>query len=105
MIVLEQDEINTFYLLLQNNYRLVSGTNIYDFKIIDSFNHTSKIIEIEDISLSNIVSEFVITTTSIKNDEDLGLGIVNLKLNKRYIYELSINGVIIDTNFLTVIEK
>lgn len=102
MVVLEQNSNNTFYLLVNNNYRLVSGVDEYEFRIIDDFNNKVKSVILEDISLTSLFLEFDITTTDDKSNEDLLNDIVYFVDDKRYRYELCINDVIIDTNFLLV---
>lgn len=117
MVVLEQNSNNTFYLLVNNNYRLVSGVDEYEFRIIDDFNNKVKSVILEDISVTSLFLEFDITTTDDKSLEGPLLYVENgyiedgyiesgelvyFVTDKRYRYELCIDNVIIDTNFLLV---
>jgi hypothetical protein len=100
MIVLEQNSTQTFTL----NIGGVNASPIFDLTIIASLSGRRRTVTVTDLSLNKtLFSEFEITTTDTKSQQDLAQNILFFRTNERYLYKLESNGDLIDTGYITVI--
>jgi hypothetical protein len=97
VIVLYQNTTQEFRL----NIGGVNASPVFSLHVVESLSGNTRTIELTDISPNKqLFSEFEITATDDKSQQDLSEGIIYLRTLERYVYRLEdVNG-LIDSGYL-----
>jgi hypothetical protein len=100
MIVLNQNSNQEFRL----NIGGVNASPVFDLVIVESLSGQRRTVTLTDLSPDKtLFSEFEITTTDDKSQEDLAQTIIYLRTKERYIYRLEDSDGLVDTGYILAI--